>query len=262
MMNNEENRSGTVLFAIGFILLAIACMMLFLWHNDYEAAKAELLNQNATIEAPGEVQAEATPEPVVLNSEEITSAYEAAQNAANDAAVLQNREYEAYMSISKDESTREASHEIIMDSLANLGNYFGSGSVYCEPWFWSDPDIKGITWTTYVGLDYTGNFVPVYWLCRDVNDNVLSYVTGNYNATTNTFTGMSKGTTTLGMKSAAVTKDAPEEAPENYALESDQDTQAFIDGVNALVDQIQQQGGVSESEEYHTATSSKTGGDN
>lgn len=203
----------TVVLAVA-ILLFIGSLLFFMSkYEDHKLALNEMQKTLASSPVPtaaptDQSGVQATPVPTdVAPAEVIRSNIELAQEAIDSVTGLQNE----YADLIMNWTGMDGSGEIdkMGELTDSLKQYFGASSSLCSNWCIWDRGCSDVKWIGMPALDYVGYSVPAVWLCVDGNGRVLTYVTADYNAASNTFSNGMKYVTSVGVSMAPVEDETP-----------------------------------------------------
>lgn len=82
-------------------------------------------------------------------------------------------------------------------NMSAISNYVKSDAAV-GPWYEAASGTVKYTWKFNSTYSFSGDFVPVLWTCVTEDDVLLAYTTGEYNASTGTFTHVEPHVTSIG----------------------------------------------------------------
>lgn len=218
----------------GLLLLIGAVMVGQMWQGDYESRMAELQEQLPAAQQPsgtdgkdpGSSDSGSVMETAEFTNDEILSFLDEAQTAADAVAGIENQMVVDLAAYGKDSSKLDD----VSKAIDQKQVYCGDRSFYSWVWYtWHDLD-SAIQWTGYVAKDYAGTEIPVVWLCRNTDGQILAYARAIYHAEKDQFESFAKGVTTIGMKFSAY-----EDSPSESDLD-DREVEEFMDDLKDLLE--------------------------
>lgn len=82
-------------------------------------------------------------------------------------------------------------------NMSAIGTYVKSDNAL-GPWYEAASGTVSYTWKFNSTYSFSGDFVPVLWTCTTDDDVLLAYATGEYNASTGSFTHVEPHVTSIG----------------------------------------------------------------
>lgn len=208
MLDKLQENASKIITGIGVIIVVVSLLFVFISYTDYQSSVAEKQEKVTELTA----KLEQTGDAEKISENDVKSQLNSVKTIGDEIARLQNRYMVLastdYMSNADydEESVRAEEKEI----AEKIDVYFGAGTGWQRArWYAGDASKMGLTdcWTFMNSYDFSENTISVLWSCKDGRGTVVSYVTADYHADTNSFDNVQRHDTVAGMTYLNVTSD-------------------------------------------------------
>lgn len=234
------------MFLCELILICTILVWFYGKKSDYDTGLAErqatLLELNAKLD---DVKSQG----VVSNPdvEMVQVSLSSAKKAGDDIASNQNELLCLFYEKHETREQEDAAYEKMRNLKKESEVYFGEGSDFCNPWFYGDTEsVTDAKWSFQTNYNYAGDVIPVLWVLSSKSENdligsIVSYVTADYHASSNTFDHVLKHVTRVGNSLYAFTNDQELDLNQNDNLEDDVNSILSLTDIDRHVTEEQHQ---------------------
>lgn len=189
LLEKLQEHASKVTAGIGFCLVVVSLLFVFLANMDYQSAMDEKQEELVSLREQMNQVADGSGEKI--SEDGVKSQLHSVKQVGDKIAGWQNR----YMVLGSSayRKGRDYSEDKVRleetELAENLDKYFGDGSGFRTRWFAGDATKMNNTqcWSFMNSYDFAENTISVLWVCEDEHEDVVAYVTADYHADTDSF---------------------------------------------------------------------------